>query len=188
MTIIRTRRLTLRPVEPADAPLFAALCNDPDIARNTSRIRRPYTLEDAEAFIAYAMQATASGAEFPFAVCRDGAIIACTGITPHGEGACELGYWVGPQDRGQGVATEAGDAALQFACARLGPQTLTSGHFADNPASGRVLAKLGFRPTGEITPTHAAGRGEMVDTVRLAMPASAFRPLAPARIVAGAAS
>ena len=183
MTIIKTRRFTLRPIEPGDAPRLAELCNDPLIARNTARLRRPYTLEDAEAFIAYAAQATASGAEFPFAVCRDGVVIACAGMKPHGEAACELGYWVGRRDRGTGVATEAGDAALQFACARLAPQTLTSGHFIDNPASGRVLEKLGFQPTGEMTQTPSAGRGETVDTVRLAMPATAFKPLAPVQIL-----
>ena len=37
---------------------------------------------------------------------------------------------------------------------------LDAGHFLDNPASGRVLEKLGFRPTGTIVPRYSAGRGE----------------------------
>ena len=36
---------------------------------------------------------------------------------------------------------------------------LVAGHFTDNPASGRVLRKLGFRPTGATVPRHSAGRG-----------------------------
>jgi len=35
---------------------------------------------------------------------------------------------------------------------------LVAGHFADNPASGRVLAKAGFRPTGEVAMRYSAGR------------------------------
>ncbi len=187
MFVIETRRLTLSPLEPDDATRLVELCNDRDIARNTARIDSPYTLEDAQHFIGYAAGAMAGGAEFPFAVRRDGVVVACAGAKPHGENACELGYWVGAKDRGQGVATEAGDAVLQFACARLAPETLTSGHFADNPASGRVLEKLGFKPTGEIMQMHSAGRGETVDTVRLAMPAGAYAPLAPVRIVTAGA-
>ena len=182
MTIITTRRFTLRPLEETDAPRLADLCKDPAIARHTARIRHPYTLEDAQGFVAYAMQAAASGAEHIFVVCRDGDVIACAGAKPHDEDACELGYWVGADDRGMGVATEAGDAVLQFACTRLKPQTLTSGHFADNPASGVVLSKLGFKPTGEIKPTASAGRGQSVDTIRMAMAAQDYKPLSPVDI------
>ena len=182
MTIITTRRFTLRPLEESDAPRIAELCNDLDIARNTARIRHPYTLEDAQGFVAYAIEATTAGAEHIFAICRDGAIIACAGVTSHDENACELGYWVGASHRGMGVATEASDAVLQFACKRLKPQTLTSGHFVDNPASGAVLSKLGFKPTGEIKPTASAGRGQNVDTIRMAMAAQDYKPLSPVDI------
>lgn len=182
MTIITTRRFTLRPVEAADAARWAELCSDPDIARNTARIPHPYALEDAQDFVAYAAQAMASGAEHIFAVCRDGTAIACAGATPRDDAACELGYWVGADYRGQGVATEAGDAVLQFICAALKPQTLTSGHFTDNPASGKVLEKLGFKPTGEIRVMDSIGRGEKVDTVRMAMAAEDYKPLSPANV------
>lgn len=176
MVEIKTPRLTLRPLKPEDAPRLADLCNDQSIARNTVRIEYPYTRKDAESFVAYAIEATKKGEEYPFAVCRNDTIIACAGIKPHGDNACELGYWVGADSRGQGVATEAGDALLQFACGRLQPALLTSGHFIDNPASGQVLAKLGFRPTGEMTTMHSAGRGTDVETVRLAMRPAAFKP------------
>lgn len=185
MTIIRTRRFTIRPIEAADAPRWVELCSDIDIARNTARIPHPYTLEDAQGFIAYAEEAMASGAEHIFAVCRDGLAIACAGLTPHEGSACELGYWVGADYRGAGVATEAGDAMLQYACSVLKPQTLTSGYFTNNPASGKVLEKLGFKPTGEIKVMDSVGRGEKVDTVRLAMPAADYAPLQPADITQG---
>lgn len=176
MPIIKTKRFLLRPLEAGDAPRLVDLCNDPDIARNTARICIPYALDDAQAFIAYAAKAAAAGEEFPFAVCRDGAVVACAGAKPHGEKACELGYWVGADHRGQGAASEAGDGVLQFALAALQPKTLTSGFFADNPASGRVLEKLGFRPTGEVVKTMSLGRGCEVDTVRVAMAPADYKP------------
>lgn len=177
MIEITTPRFTLRPLKPEDASRIADLCNDQSIARNTARIIHPYTRKDAESFVAYAIEATRKGGEYPFAVCRNGTIIACAGVKPHGDKACELGYWVGADSRGQGVATEAGDAMLQFARAKLKPALLTSGHFIDNLASGRVLAKLGFRPAGETETMHSAGRGTDVETVRLAMCPGAFKPI-----------
>jgi len=41
----------------------------------------------------------------------------------------------------------------------LGVKRVRAGHFIDNPASGRVLTKLGFRPTGKIEPRHSLARG-----------------------------
>jgi RimJ/RimL family protein N-acetyltransferase len=42
---------------------------------------------------------------------------------------------------------------------------LVSGHFIDNPASGRVLIKLGFRPTGQIAARQSKARGTSVPCV-----------------------
>jgi RimJ/RimL family protein N-acetyltransferase len=40
----------------------------------------------------------------------------------------------------------------------LGLKRLHAGHFADNPASGRVLRKLGFRATGKVAGRYSTGR------------------------------
>ena len=50
------------------------------------------------------------------------------------------------------IATEAGRALIAIARDTLRLKRLVAGHFIDNPASGRVLEKLGFRPTGVIAP------------------------------------
>jgi RimJ/RimL family protein N-acetyltransferase len=49
---------------------------------------------------------------------------------------------------GQGLATEAAQAIVRMALESMGYAKLTSRYHADNPASGRVLAKLGFKPVG----------------------------------------
>ena len=89
---------------------------------------------------------------------REGArLIGSAGLSQHGEDV-ELGYWIARSHWGQGFATEAARAVLQLARA-LGHRRIVAGHFVDNPASGRVLTKAGFRRTGTIAPRHSLGRG-----------------------------
>jgi RimJ/RimL family protein N-acetyltransferase len=47
----------------------------------------------------------------------------------------------------------------------LGHARLVASHFVDNPASGRVLRKLGFQPTGKVRLRHSCGRGEEAPAV-----------------------
>ena len=74
------------------------------------------------------------------------------------EGEFELGYWVARPWWGRGIATEAGRALIANARDSLRLKRLVAGHFTDNPASGRVLQKLGFRPTGVVRGRYSAGR------------------------------
>ena len=166
MTILKTKRFELRPPRDGDAARFASLCNDLEIARFTARIPHPYTLDHAEAFLAAVKDAQGSGAEHVFAICEDDILIACAGLSPAEDGSVELGYWVGADHRGQGVASEAGAALIDFAFSALGAPRVTAGYFVDNPGSGRVLEKLGFRKTGE-TRMWSVGRNCDVDTIRL---------------------
>ncbi len=168
MTRIQTNRLLLRRIEETDAPAFARLCNDELIARNTARIPHPYTLEDAQRFVAFIGGVFDRGAEYAFAVCEEGDLIACCGVTGP-DGNFDLGYWVGAPFRGRGVATEAARAVAHFAFERLGADVLQAGHFTDNPASGRVLEKAGFRYTGETKQQFSLGRGGEADSFRMTL-------------------
>ena len=85
-------------------------------------------------------------------------IVGGIGLAPDEQGH-ELGYWLTPDAWGRGYATEAGRAVLEIARYGLRLKRLHSGHFVDNPASGRVLHKLGFRVTGTIKGRYSAGRG-----------------------------
>jgi RimJ/RimL family protein N-acetyltransferase len=80
------------------------------------------------------------------------------GPMPDRVGVRELGYWIARPYWGQGFATEAGRALLANARDTLRLKRLDAGHFLDNPASGRVLAKLGFKPTGATRARYSAGR------------------------------
>ena len=175
MTIIHAGDLSLRTVEKTDAQRFAYLCNDESLARYTSRIPHPYTLEHAQGFVEKSARELEEQGEFRFAVCRNDEIIACTGVTPTEDGVFDLGYWVGADYRGQGVATLAAAAIIAFFFERHNAKRITAGHFVDNPASGHILGKLGFRPTGKSKMLISKARDEEVETVLLSLTLEDFQ-------------
>lgn len=143
----RTARLTLRPAWPEDAPALAAAMGSPGVARMLGGIAYPYPLADAQAWIAEPRDG--HDPRFVIMSHRRGApeLVGAIGIFAS-SGAADLGYWLKPDAWGLGYATEAGRAVLEMARHALPIRWLSAWHFIDNEASGRVLRKLGFRPTG----------------------------------------
>jgi RimJ/RimL family protein N-acetyltransferase len=85
-------------------------------------------------------------------------IIGSCGLGRRPSGAVELGYWIGRAHWGKGFATEASRALIEIA-RTLKLSRLEASHFLDNPASGRVLEKLGFKPTGLSAERYSCARG-----------------------------
>lgn len=163
--VIETRRLTLRAPAPQDAPRIAHLAGDFDIAKMTTRMPHPYAVEDADEFVlAVAGQDPRRAATFLIEH-EDLGPVGMVGLfeTPE-EPLSEIGYWVGRPYWGRGVATEAVRGVLIWASRNWRRRALVAGHFADNPASGRVLEKAGFLYTGEVRPKFSIARGEDADT------------------------
>ena len=143
---IRTDRLVLRPLALSDAARIALLAGDFDVASMTGTIPHPYNERMAGEWIGSAL----AGEEGTvFVIERDGALIGCVGYREDEKGGAELGYWLGKPYWGQGYATEASAAMVAYAFDDGGLDYLTIGHFADNPASARIMAKLGFTEQGE---------------------------------------
>jgi RimJ/RimL family protein N-acetyltransferase len=154
----RTERLMLRPGWIDDAlPLRNAIAHE-DVAFTLARLPWPYTLGDAQWFLSQDRRAS----EANFLIFERGVfqpqLIGGIGIHDH-DGAPEIGYWIAPSHWGKGYATEAGRAVVEIARSALRLPRLTSGHFADNPASGSVLRKLGFTPTGQTEMRMCLARG-----------------------------
>ena len=86
-----------------------------------------------------------------------------------------MGYWIARQHWGKGFATEACRSLIEIARTLKLPR-LEASHFIDNPASGRVLEKLGFEPTGLIAPRLSCARGAEVPArlMRLVLAPAAF--------------
>ena len=158
----RTERLLLRPGWAEDAADLAELIADPAIARNLTNLPWPYSLVDAQRYLA--AQQERNFPDFLIFKRTRGApkLIGGCGITAREDGARELGYWIARRYWGLGFATEAASAVMHIARAS-GLRGITASHFSDNPASGGVLRKLGFRSTGRTERRHSAGRGKAAE-------------------------
>jgi RimJ/RimL family protein N-acetyltransferase len=175
---IETRRLVLRAPTADDAARITLLAGDVDVARMTTSMPHPFLRHHAESFLARA-RALDPAREIVFAIeLEDEGLIGVVGFHPTnvlgprvgvptrgpGHVGPEVGYWLGRPFWGRGLATEAVLGALSWAKGAWRRRLVVSGHFADNPASGRVLEKAGFLYTGEIQPRHCNARGEIIDT------------------------
>jgi RimJ/RimL family protein N-acetyltransferase len=154
----RTERLLLRPGWLEDAPALRQAIADEGIVRNLATAPWPYGQADAEAFLG--REPKADEASCLIFLRTDAAPALAGGIgfarTPDNE--LEFGYWVARPYWGRGIATEAGRAVIANARDSLRVRRFVAGHFLDNPASGRVLQKLGFCPTGATRGRFSAGR------------------------------
>ena len=157
---MRTERLLLRPGWSQDAPALFKAIGDERIVRNLATAPWPYRPADAESFLA--TERKAGEASLLIFLRSDGGpqLIGGIGFGRRPTGGIEFGYWIARTHWGRGYATEAGRATLAMARHSLRLKRLDAGHFLDNPASGRVLEKLGFRAAGKIVPRYSAGRGE----------------------------
>ena len=161
---IETARLVLRAPRPQDAVYVAELANDTEVARMTSRVRHPYRLADAEAFLGAQAQADPRREQVFLIEHPTFGPMGMAGLHKADHAVPELGYWLGRTFRGRGFATEAARAVVAWARDAWGRRALVSGHFSDNPASGRVLEKAGFLYTGEVRSRFSVGRHSDVDT------------------------
>ena len=159
---IETRRLLLRPPRLQDAVYVAELANDAEVARMTSRVRHPYLLDDAQAFLSAQAQADPRREQVFLIEHPMFGPVGMAGVHSAEDVVPELGYWLGRTFRGRGFATEAARAVVDWTREAWGRRALVSGHFADNPASGRVLEKTGFLYTGEVRSRFSVGRGRAV--------------------------
>ncbi len=153
---IRTASLLLRPPKLADAGRIALLAGDYDVASMTGTIPHPYNEPMAAKWIA-SVRAGEEGVVL--AIVLDGQAIGCAGYRQLDEFHAELGYWIGKPYWGRGYATEAAAALIEHGFEVDGLAYLTAGHFADNPASARVIEKLGFARV-ETASRDCAARGD----------------------------
>jgi ribosomal-protein-alanine N-acetyltransferase len=142
--MMKTARLTLRNVTHHDAHRISVLGGDWDVARMTGRIPYPYSTDAALHWVC-----DLADGEIVFGIEHAGELIGICGYSATGDGAAELGYWIGKPYWGQGYAPEAAAAIMNYGFTRKGVKRFTCCHFVDNPQSGRVAAKLGFRTTGQ---------------------------------------
>lgn len=156
---IRTERLFLRPGWPEDWRELLDLIDDEGIVRNLARAPWPYHPSDARDFAGKAQDSRLPHFFVTLPGAAGSQLIGSIGLGDAEDGSVQLGYWIARDHWNRGYATEASRAVLGLA-RTLGHRQMTARHFLDNPASGRVLRKVGFRQTGRITATHSLARSE----------------------------
>ncbi len=157
----RTPRLLLRPGFPEDAPALAVAIADEAIVRNLATAPWPYRMRDAEAFLACPRDPILPSLLIFERTGGAPRLVGSCGLGRRPSGSVELGYWIATTFWGRGFATEACSALVDIA-RTLGLACLEGSHFVDNPASARVLEKLGFEPLGIIAPRLSCARGTEV--------------------------
>src|SRR5690606_37299664 len=156
----RSERLFLRPGFSEDwRDLYDAIA-DEAIVRNLATAPWPYRPEDARLFCARVQDPRYPHFLLTRPTAKGAALVGCAGLGER-EGDAELGYWIARPFWGQGYASEAAAAVLEIA-RMLGHRRVVASHHHDNPASGRVLRKAGFRPTGAVERRFCLGRGTSV--------------------------
>jgi RimJ/RimL family protein N-acetyltransferase len=154
-----TERLLLRPGWIDDAALLQNAIAHESVAMNLAKLPWPYTMGDAQWYLG--QKRHEGDAVFLIFARAEAAARLIGGIGLHEDrGEMEIGYWITPSEWGKGYATEAGRAVIDIARHSLRLPRLVSGHFTDNPSSGKVLRKLGFKPTGRIENRHCLASGE----------------------------
>lgn len=169
LATIETQRLAMTPPTFADADEIALLSADRALGLMTAATPKPFTLEDARAFVLGAARKVRP-ASMTFSIRRrdGGALIGGIGWGDGGAGVVELGYWLGAEHRGRGLATEAARATLDAAFELTGAKAATARCRVTNPASRGVLERCGFQweGTGLVRSPGTAG-SVAVDVFRL---------------------
>lgn len=167
MTVIHTKRLTLRPMQMSDRDDLFAVFGDARVMRYWSTLPHPDAEHTAELIRETIEADPKTTAEF--AIEYQGRVIGKAGFWR----MPEIGYLLHPDFWHQGIGTEALHALITFGFEQLDLDEMTADVDPDNEASLRLLAKLGFRETGRAEKTLQIGDA-WFDSVYLTLDRSVF--------------
>ena len=150
---LETKRLLLRAFTLEDATQVRELASAREVAATTLNIPHPYDTSDAETWIASHPGSFQAGEAVHFAITRkqEGDLIGAVGLQIQAvHRRAELGYWIGVPYWNQGYCSEAAAAVVRFGFEELGLHRVFAHHFSSNPASGRVMHKVGMLHEGRL--------------------------------------
>lgn len=148
---ITTKRLVLRMFQKSDAAAVTELCNNYNIYKNTLYLPYPYSIECALSWIEHHLEHFNANKSYEFAITdkETGKLYGAIGLSNNQRfHNGEIAYWIGEEFWGNGYATEAAKAILDFAFNQKQYHKVYARHFNSNPASGRVIQKIGMIKEG----------------------------------------
>lgn len=160
---IETKRLLLRPWLESDAPALYRYASDPIVGERAGW--PPHRSEEESRQVI--RDVFSNGHTWALVLKETSEPIGCMCYYPFGESNieigeedAEIGYWIGRPWWNRGLCTEALRAMIDYCFNKKGFLTLWSDFFVDNPASGRVMQKCGFRDTGRLNLCSHLYRGD----------------------------
>lgn len=167
--ILTTPRLSLRTLKLTDAPTMANLMNEPEILHMTASIAPKVFTLSKEFWILRQQAQRKRGLGFAYAITDQahGDIMGVMDLFANREGGKEIGYWIGKPYWGKGYITEAAKALIKESFSALPIEHIDAGYFDDNPASGRVLSKLGFVAKKASPDVFSIARGKYASGIEL---------------------
>ena len=161
---MQTKSIILRPWRESDAETLYKWASDPDVGPRAGWTPHKSVEESREIIRTVFNDATNTWAielkETGEAIGAMGYGPSCDCELPAREGEPLIGYWIAKPYWNQGICTEALRLMLDHIRQTTDIKSLISGHFDDNPASGRVMEKCGFVPTGETCIDEKQYKGE----------------------------
>lgn len=159
---LQTDRIALRRFRADDVPWIARACDRPEMGRFVPILPSPYSEEDAARFVAYTERVWAEGTDAPFAIeSAEGEPLGAIEISlaPRDPGLASVGYWIRPEGRGSGAATDALRLVSRWAIDAVGIQRLSLITDPANTASQRVAERAGFQREGLLRAWHPTRSG-----------------------------
>ncbi len=167
LPVLTCERLILRPFRVSDAKDVQKLAGTKEVAATTLNIPYPYEDGLAEEWILTHSERFNSDKGCPLAIClkkQNQIIGAIELILQREDNKGSLGYWIGKEYWNKGYCTEAGKAMVKYGFEELKLQRIYATHLANNPASGKVMQKLGMEKEGVLR-KHIKKWGKYYDLV-----------------------
>jgi ribosomal-protein-alanine N-acetyltransferase len=143
--VLLTQRLILSQLNESDLLFITEYLQDKVFSELTSNIPYPYTEEDAEIWLKMSREAFSNKTGYTFAIRdKEHRIMGAVGLHDRGDDKAELGYWLAVPFWNKGYVTEAAEAIVRFGFETLKFNKIYATHFLNNPASGRIMQKIGM--------------------------------------------
>jgi len=168
---IETQRLLLRPFHLSDAHDVQMLAGNKRVSEFTLNIPYPYLDGMAEEWISIQPENWRKGNQVVFAIVnKDTSILLGTvGLVKTKDFEVELGFWVGEPYWGQGYCTEAVKSLFDYSFEKLEVEKIIARYLSINPASGRVMEKVGMCYVGELQANDRNGQLALIKNYEISV-------------------
>ncbi|ACV10772.1 GCN5-related N-acetyltransferase [Halorhabdus utahensis DSM 12940] len=169
-TFLRGDTVTLRPIETDDAEFLAETINHPEVWP-TLGAYEPLNNQQEREWI----ESLGDSDDVHLLMCVDGEPVGTVGLNEMMDvwGIAELGYYVHPDEQGNGYATDATRRMVRYAFEDRRLEKIYANVYPDNDASQALLEAVGFQREG-VFRDHAFVRGERIDVYRYGLLAKEF--------------